>query len=87
MLLFKQCKAVQKLVFLAVQDNSIGDIVTHSLSHSLSEWRFDDYNDYNDYHDYNDYNDYNYFNDYIDYNHFNNDDDYNDYQDSDLDFN
>ena len=37
--------------FLAVQDSSIGDLITHSLSQSLSQVTFDFsvYNDYNDY--------------------------------------
>ena len=43
------------IMFLAVQNSSIGDLVTHSLTHSLTH----DYNDYNDYNYYNDYNDYN----------------------------
>ena len=57
--------------FLAVQDSSIVDIVTHSLTHSET-FDFSVYNDYNDYSDYNDY---------LDYNNYNN---YNDYRDSDL---
>ena len=40
-------------IFLAVQDSSIGDLVTHSLTHSLSERLLisatsEHYNDYND---------------------------------------
>ena len=61
--------------FLAVQDSSIGNLVTHSLTHSLTDLWFQRYNDYNYYNDYNDYNYYNYNNDY-----YNN----NDYRDSDL---
>ena len=39
------------MIFLAVQDSSIGYIVTHSVSWLL----ISDYNDYNDNNDYNDY--------------------------------
>ena len=45
--------------FLAVEDRSIGDIVSH------------DYNDYDDYNNYNDYIDYTDYNDYSDYNNYN----------------
>ena len=51
--------------FLAVQNRSIGDIVSH---------------DYNDCNDYNDYDDYNNYNNYIDYNGYNDYNDYNDYK-------
>ena len=61
------------MVFLAVQDSSIGDLVNHSLTHSVINSSFDfsvfrallscHYNDYNDYNDCNDYNDYNDYND------------------------
>ena len=67
-----------KYHFLAVQDSSIGDLVTHSLIKWLTfDFRgiramqsccYKDYNDYNDYKDYKAYNDYNDYNDYIDYN-------------------
>ena len=40
-------------LFLAVEDSSIGDLVTQSVSH----WLTFDYSDYNEYNDYNDYND------------------------------
>ena len=63
------------ILFLAVQDSSIGDFVSPSVRPWVSELTFD-YNDFNDYSDYSDYNDYN---DYDNYN------DYNDYRDSDLD--
>ena len=54
-------------VFLAVQDSSIGDLVTHSLTHSVSQRllisatseHYNDNNHYNHYNHYNDYNDYN----------------------------
>ena len=70
--------------FLAVQDSSIGDLVSHSLTHWVTFWlqRLHDYHDYNDYNDYNDCNDYNDYNEYSDYNDYN---DHNDYRDSDLD--
>ena len=50
-------------MFLAVQDSSIGNIVTHSVSESetfdfsvlraLQSYWYSDYNHYNDYNDYN----------------------------------
>ena len=46
-------------LFLAVQDSSIGDLVTHSLSDFWLHG-YNDYNDYNGYNDYNDNNDYDY---------------------------
>ena len=48
-------------MFLAVQDSSIGDLVTHSLSEWVRFWfqRYNDYNDYNDYSVCSDYNNYN----------------------------
>ena len=48
--------------FLAVQDSSIRDLVTHSVSDSSFDFNYNNYNDYNDNNDndYNDYNDYNY---------------------------
>ena len=73
---FDEC---QMPIFLDVQDSSIGDLVTHSLTNRLTNWILisdNDYNNYNDYDEYNDYNDYNDANDYSDYN---------DYRDSDLD--
>ena len=48
--------------FLAVQDRSIGDIVSHDYNND-----YDDYNDCDDYNNYNDYIDYNDYNDYHDY--------------------
>ena len=53
-------------VFLAVQDSSIGDLVSHSVTHLLisassEHYRAVDDNDYNDYNHYNHYNRYNYY--------------------------
>ena len=72
----KVWKSDPLFIFLAVQDSSIGDIVTDSLTHSVSYLLI-----YNDYNDYNVYNDYNHYNHYIHYNHYNH---YNHYRDSDL---
>ena len=66
--------------FLAVQDSSIGDLVTQWLS----QWHFwfqCDYKDYNDYNDNNDCNDLNDYKDHNDYNDYNDCNDYNDYND------
>ena len=49
--------------FLAVQDSSIGDVVSESVSQLVTFW-FQGYNDYTDYIYYNDNNDYNNYNDY-----------------------
>ena len=56
--------------FLAVQDSSIGDLVTESVSecviYLLNDYNY--YNYYNYYSYYNYYNYYDYYNDYNDYN-------------------
>ena len=69
------------LFSLAVQDSSIGDLFTRSLTNSLTDWLFNSVTF--DYGVYNDYNDYNYYKDYNDYSEYNYYDDYNDYRDSD----
>ena len=79
-------------LFLAVQDSSIGDLVSHSLTHyvtfdfsvfcravvDLSDNWLEVWGDNSQYNDYNDYKDYNDYNDYDDYNDFNDHNDYND---------
>ena len=50
------------MCFLAVQDSSIDDLVTDSLSQVLIS-ATSDYNDYNEYNDHNEHNDYNDYND------------------------
>ena len=59
-------------VFLAVQDSSISDLVTQSVSDSSFDFNYNNSNDFNEYNDYNDYKDYNnYNNNYIDHNDYN----------------
>ena len=52
-------KKVLWKIFLAVQDSSRGDLVTHLVINQVSWLLISDYNDYNDYNDYDDYNNYN----------------------------
>ena len=50
-------KELAALRVLAVQDSSIGDLVTDSLTEGLRLLIYNDYNDYNNYSDCNDYRD------------------------------